>query len=142
MAAGCERARRRRRGRSQNASATARSEFIRRFSSATTPPPPLPVVESFAAGPPLAGTPLEELTLCVIDVETTGLSPTADRVLELAAVRFTADGEVLGEMHTLVDPESPVAATFVHGIDDGMVAGAPCFRDVAGQLLALLDGAV
>ena len=75
-------------------------------------------------------------------METTGLSPAADRVLELAAVRCTAAGEVLGEMHTLIDPEGPVAATHVHGIDDRMVAGAPCFRDVAGQLLALLDGAV
>jgi DNA polymerase III subunit epsilon len=78
----------------------------------------------------------------VIDVETTGLSAAADRVLELAAVRCTAAGEVLGELHTLVDPECPVAATFVHGVDDRMVAGAPCFRDVADLLLALLDGAV
>ena len=63
---------------------------------------------------------------CVIDVETTGFSPTADRIVEIACA--IVEGErVVGEWATLVDPGMPIPplATAIHGITDGMVTGAP-----------------
>jgi DNA polymerase-3 subunit epsilon len=115
-----------------------------------SPPPPLPPAARANAASPkltssplhLADIPLRDLTFCIIDVETTGLSPTGDRVVEVGAVRCSADGRVLNELHTLVDPEGPVGPTSIHGIDQQMVAGAPRFFELAPELLALIDGAV
>lgn len=70
----------------------------------------------------------------VIDVETTGLSPRADRILELAVVRVDAGGGVLDEWVTRFNPEGPVGATHIHGISDADVASAPLFREVAGDV--------
>lgn len=63
---------------------------------------------------------------CVIDVETTGFSPVADRIVEIACA-IVEDERVVGEWATLVDPGTPIppVATAIHGITDAMVAGAP-----------------
>jgi DNA polymerase-3 subunit epsilon len=66
----------------------------------------------------------------VVDVETTGLDPARDEIIELAMVPFTygLDGEVyaVGEpFHGLRQPSFPIPAaiTAITGIDDAMVAG-------------------
>jgi len=63
---------------------------------------------------------------CVIDVETTGFSPAADRIVEVGCALVDGD-RVAGAWATLVNPgiSIPAAATAVHGITDEMVAGAP-----------------
>jgi len=42
------------------------------------------------------------------DLETTGLSPKADRVLEIGAVRFDSEMRRLGELEIVVDPGVPI----------------------------------
>jgi DNA polymerase-3 subunit epsilon len=76
----------------------------------------------------------------VVDVETTGLSPTRDRVLELAIVRTDRDGNVVDEWVSRFNPEGPVGATHIHGIRDHDVANAPLFRDAAQTISSLLSG--
>lgn len=71
----------------------------------------------------------------VIDVETTGLSPRQDRVLELAIVRVDSRGTVIDEWSTRFDPEGPVGATHIHGITQADVTGKPLFRDFAPSLI-------
>jgi DNA polymerase III subunit epsilon len=63
---------------------------------------------------------------CVIDVETTGFSPSRDRIVEVACALIDGD-RIVGRWATLVDPgiAIPPYATAVHGITDGMVSGAP-----------------
>jgi len=88
--------------------------------------------------------PLAETTFAVFDVETTGLSPAyGDRVCEVACVRLTGDLEV-ERFVSFVDPGRSLSlgAAAVNGITPEMLAGAPPFAAIAGQLLALLDGAV
>ncbi len=60
------------------------------------------------------------------DLETTGLSARRDRIVELAAVRFTADGVEIARFQQLVNPECPMprAAQAIHGISDADLAGA------------------
>src|SRR5665647_1931478 len=53
------------------------------------------------------GTPLSAVTFVVVDLETTGGSPTAAAITEIGAVKVRG-GEVLGELQTLVDPGGPV----------------------------------
>lgn len=90
---------------------------------------------------------LEETEYVVLDVETTGLRPTANRVIEVAAFRVAArDGRtrILDEFVTLVNPEQPLPPTIVRltGITPAMVARAPRFCEIADQLLAFVGSRV
>lgn len=78
----------------------------------------------------------------VVDVETTGLSPASDRVIEIAVVRCAPDGTIVDEWSTLVDPGRDPGPTHVHGITAGDLVGAPPFPAIADELLARLDGHV
>ena len=71
-----------------------------------------------------------------LDLETTGLSPGLDRVIEIGAVRFR-DGVVLDRFQTLVRPEVPIpeAVQELTGIRDQDVAGAPRPQDALKELL-------
>ncbi len=89
-----------------------------------------------------AGNALRDAPFAVLDVETTGLGPRRERIVELAVVRVTAGGERLAAWSTLLDPGRPVGATHIHGITDADVRGAPAFAEVVGDLLSLLDGAI
>lgn len=76
----------------------------------------------------------------IMDVETTGLSPKMDRVIELAIVRVDQGGRVVDEWSTRFNPEGPVGATHIHGITQADVAGAPLFRDVAADIAPYVGG--
>lgn len=75
-----------------------------------------------------------------MDVETTGLSPKTDRVLELALVRLDQHGEILDEWSTRFNPEGPVGATHIHGITQRDVERAPLFRDLATMIVPQIAG--
>jgi DNA polymerase-3 subunit epsilon len=83
-----------------------------------------------------------ETPLAVLDFETTGLHAGDDRVVEVSVVRVEPGREPRLVFDTLVNPQRPVAATFIHGIRDGDVADAPTFRAIAGELVGALDGCV
>ena len=75
----------------------------------------------------------------VVDVETTGLSPAADRVCEVGAIKYAA-GKEKGRYQTLVDPERdmPESARAVHGITEEMLDDAPPFAKIAPDLRKFL----
>jgi DNA polymerase-3 subunit epsilon len=81
--------------------------------------------------------------LVVFDAETTGCDLAADRIIELAAVKFLPHAEEPETFHVRLDPGVPIPpqATAVHGITDADVAGGPAFAEVAGGLLTFLGGA-
>lgn len=80
-----------------------------------------------AAGPAS----LLERDFVVLDVETTGGQPPADRITELGAVRVRR-GIVLDEFCTLINPERTIPAdiTRLTGITNEMVADKPTALDV------------
>lgn len=69
----------------------------------------------------------------VVDTETTGVYPT-DRVVEIAIVTVSLDGEVLDRWDTLVQPGRDITATHIHGITASMVADAPTWGEIAGDV--------
>ena len=73
--------------------------------------------------------------LCSIDVETTGLNPKEDRVIQLGIYVITPDGKHR-EGVQLFNPKCsiPEETTKVHGITDEMVKDAPHFEDAAEQI--------
>ncbi|THV38730.1 DEDD exonuclease domain-containing protein [Glycomyces buryatensis] len=88
------------------------------------------------------GTPLSEVTFCVVDLETTGLAADACGITEIGAVKVKG-GQVLGEYSTLVDPGEPIdpRVTRLTGITDEMVAGAPAIGAVLPSFLEFASGA-
>lgn len=86
---------------------------------------------------------IRALEFCAIDLETTGVNPLFHRIVEIGAVRFSSDGEN-SRFQSLVLPGVPIPAevTAIHGITDAMVAGAPGLRQVMGEFLGFIEGAV
>src|SRR6185437_11683369 len=76
----------------------------------------------------------------VVDVETTGLFPGRDRVVEVAVVHLDPGANVTGQFSTLIDPCRDVGPTRVHGIRAPDVNGAPTFREAAAVVRQLLGG--
>ncbi|MGQ9682996.1 MAG: helicase C-terminal domain-containing protein [Anaerolineae bacterium] len=66
-----------------------------------------------------------------LDLETTGLSPEHDAIMEIGAVRFRPD-RVLDTYTTLIDPRRPIPLKVQHltGISQADVAGAPSLQQV------------
>ncbi|WP_082608857.1 DEDD exonuclease domain-containing protein [Oerskovia sp. Root918] len=89
------------------------------------------------------GTPLQDVTFVVVDLETTGGSPASAGITEIGAVKVRG-GEVLGEFQTLVNPGTPVPAFIARltGITTGMVATAPPIEAVLPSFLEFSRGAV
>ncbi len=77
------------------------------------------------------------------DLETTGLSPKSDRVLEVGAVRFDASMRRLADLEVVVDPGVPIplAVQRLCGLTDADVAGAPAPVEGVAQLADFCEGA-
>lgn len=79
----------------------------------------------------------------VMDFETTGFSPAhGDRVVEVAMVKVSHDGEIYDAWSTLVNPQRDVGASSIHGITARDVAHAPTFADIAPLVLDTVDGRI
>lgn len=91
----------------------------------------------------VAETAMRELPLVSIDVETTGLDPTRDRIVEIACVSWQG-GRVTATRSWLVNPGTamPEEAHAVHGISDRDLEGKPAFEQIADELLSTLDRAI
>lgn len=79
----------------------------------------------------------------VIDLETTGLDPHSDQIIEIALLRVR-DGNVVDRFHTRVNPNShiPAESTAIHGLTDAHVASAPFIEDVTRAMQGFLDDEV
>lgn len=82
-------------------------------------------------------------TFVCIDCETTGLDPRADRIIEVAAVKFTIE-ETLDTYESLIDPESiiPESSIEIHHITQDMVAGKPKIGELLPDILNLIGSHV
>jgi len=81
----------------------------------------------------------KDLPLAVLDVETTGLDPDEDRIIEIGIVRF--DGGDVEEVYgQLVDPDRqlPDRVTDITGITEEDLAGEPTFDAVAADVVERL----
>ncbi len=80
-------------------------------------------------------------TGCGIDLETTGINLSSDRIIEIAIVKVMPD-QSRQTKRKLLNPEMPIpeASSDVHGITDEMVKDAPSFKQVAHELKQMLDG--
>lgn len=79
--------------------------------------------------------------LAFIDLETTGIDVTNDRIVEIAVVKIYPDGKEEVRCRR-VNPTIPIPkeASAVHGITDEDVKDEPTFKEIAKSLAQMLEG--
>ena len=85
------------------------------------------------------GTPLADVTFCVLDIETTGGDRHSDLITEIGMVKVRA-GECLGTLQSLVNPGRaiPPMITVLTGITESMVVRAPAIEAVTAVAPAVV----
>lgn len=78
--------------------------------------------------------------IAFFDLETTGVTVGADRIVEIAILKVHPDGKEEIKSYR-VNPEMPIPAqvTEIHGISDADVANEPTFKDLAPNLYLFLN---
>lgn len=79
--------------------------------------------------------------ICFLDVESTGVDPCADRIIELGFTVFNPGGwRQRWEQRFNPGMSIPAEATAVHGISDADVKDCPTFADQAAMIWSSLQG--
>ena len=75
-----------------------------------------------------------------IDLETTGLDPSKDKIIEISAVKFN-NGEVVDSLTFLVNPEIKLKPKIIQitGINDSMLVSKPSFDDIKDHFLMFIE---
>ncbi len=96
------------------------------------------IVDESVLAPPRDG-------YCALDLETTGLSPQRDRIIEIGAVAFGTLGTAqVKRWSSLVNPGVPVSpgAQGVHGIRTSDLEGEPRLDEILEDFLQFLSGKI
>ncbi len=82
-------------------------------------------------------------TCVVFDLETTGFSPTQNRIIEIGAVKVE-NGEITDRFSTFVNPQVPIPFRIeqLTSINDNMVMDAPPIEEVLPEFLDFIGDAV
>ncbi len=75
-----------------------------------------------------------------IDLETTGVNLSTDRIVEVAMVKILPDG-TRHVKRKLINPQMPIPkqTTDIHGITDEMVKDAPTFKQAGNELKQFIE---
>ena len=78
--------------------------------------------------------------IAFIDLETTGVNISVDRIVEIAIVKISPDGTRLVK-RKLINPLIPIpeGSTAIHGITNEMVKDAPSFKQAANELKQFME---
>lgn len=78
--------------------------------------------------------------IAFVDLETTGINISTDRIVEIAIVKISPDGSRQVK-RKLINPEMPIpqASSDIHGITDEMVKDAPTFKQAANELKQFIE---
>lgn len=82
-----------------------------------------------------------ENSYVAVDIETTGLNPKLDKIIEIGAVKVVG-GRVAEEFGMLVQPRRQLDERIIQltGIDDKMLEGAPGAEEVIGRMIEFCIG--
>ena len=80
--------------------------------------------------------------IAFFDLETTGLNPSHDRIVEMSVLKINVNGDEEQRVW-LLNPEMPISAesSSVHGYTDEMVADKPTFREKAKEIALFIGNA-
>jgi len=77
--------------------------------------------------------------IAFIDIESTGVNPQQDRIIEIGIIKLHPNGRE-EFLNSLINPGIPIPseAIKIHGITDVDVAGKPSFREFSSKLLEFI----
>lgn len=79
----------------------------------------------------------------MVDCETTGLDPTKNRIAEISIVHLDPKQRaVTMAFDSVINPRLRMSSGGVHGLTDSDIENAPCFEEVAGDIIDALKGRV
>jgi len=86
---------------------------------------------------------LAAIDFCAIDLETTGVNPAFNKIVEIGAVKFRIDGRA-ETFHSLVNPRVPIPENVIkiHGITDEMVGPAPVIEELLNDFSNFIKDSV
>ena len=86
---------------------------------------------------------IDEAEFCIVDVETTGLSPSYNGIIEIGLVKIS-NLKITDKYQSLINPgkEIPYYITQLTGISTEDVYDAPFFDDIADDILNFISGTV
>jgi DNA polymerase-3 subunit epsilon len=78
--------------------------------------------------------------IAFLDLETTGVSLSTDRIVEIAIIKILPDG-TRQVKRKLLNPQMPIpkVTTEIHGITDEMVKDAPTFKQAANEIKVFIE---
>ena len=78
--------------------------------------------------------------IAFIDLETTGVSLSSDRIVEIAIIKILPDGSRQVK-RKLINPEMPIPkeTSDIHGITDDMVKDAPTFKQAGNEIKMFIE---
>lgn len=78
-----------------------------------------------------------------LDVETTGINPFKDEIIQVSAIKFHGTQEI-DRFNTYINPDCaiPFESTSINGITDTIVANAPKIDDIKESFFNFIDDAV
>ena len=83
-----------------------------------------------------------ESTFCIVDIETTGFSPTQDNIIEIGAIKYR-NGEILERFESYIfAPFIPPKITEITNITSEMIADAPSLSVVLRDFKVFLEEAI
>jgi DNA polymerase III subunit epsilon len=87
--------------------------------------------------------PINKTSFCVLDVETTGLSPQYNNIIEIGIVRVK-NLKIVEKYHSLINPgrDIPTFITSLTGISNDDVYDAPFFDDIANEVIEFVGNDV
>lgn len=129
----------------RNPRASATPDWPARFAelAGTTRDPRLRAY--YGAGLPVGDTPLAEVPMVALDVETTGLDPVRDGIVSIGLVPMTLERIVASaSRHWIVRPRVALDETSVtlHGITDSQVEEAPDLQSILSEVLEAMAGRI
>lgn len=82
---------------------------------------------------------IKDTPFIIVDLETTGLEPRLDEIIEVAGVKMV-NGEIVDEWTQLLNPGIfiPQVTTDITGITTDMLKGMPHFNDIAEEFLKFM----
>ena len=77
-----------------------------------------------------------ERDICFFDLEATGLNVIRDRIVQIAIIKYFANGQEPASLEMLINPGIPISeeAMSVHGITPKDLANKPTFQQVAQKI--------
>lgn len=84
---------------------------------------------------------LQNTEFTALDIETSGLDPNENEILEIAAIRFDRD-KILNTYNFLVKPRKPLQANaqIINGITPKMLENARTLNEILPEFLRFIDG--